>query len=98
PRARGSTGAAPGGRSDDHCFEAVRIIRRCRHGIGAKLAGREGEYMRLEKLPAAMAKRLAELECPEFTTTPWVKGKPLRERRPARLRASSRPTRSTRYC
>ena len=41
--------------------------------------------MRLEKLPAAMAKRLAELECPEFTTTPWVKGKPLRERRVARF-------------
>ena len=33
--------------------------------------------MRLEKLPAAMAKRLAELECPDFATTPWVEGKPL---------------------
>ena len=30
--------------------------------------------MRLEKLPAAMAKRLAELECPDFKTTPWVEG------------------------
>ena len=39
--------------------------------------------MRLEKLPAAMAKRLAELECPDFKTTPWVEGKPLNERRVA---------------
>ena len=39
--------------------------------------------MRLEKLPAAMAKRLAELECLNFTTTPWVEGKPLPERRVA---------------
>jgi D-proline reductase (dithiol) PrdB len=39
--------------------------------------------MRLEKLPAAMAKRLAELECPNFTTTPWVEGPPLGERRVA---------------
>jgi D-proline reductase (dithiol) PrdB len=39
--------------------------------------------MRLEKLPAAMAKRLAELECPNFTTTPWVEGPPLSERRVA---------------
>jgi D-proline reductase (dithiol) PrdB len=39
--------------------------------------------MRLEKLPAAMAQRLAELECPDFETTPWVEGKPLAERRVA---------------
>src|SRR3977135_1488633 len=39
--------------------------------------------MRLEKLPAAMATRLAELECPNFTTTPWVEGPPLAERRVA---------------
>ena len=39
--------------------------------------------MRLEKLPPAMAKRLAELECPDFKTTPWVEGPPLRERRVA---------------
>jgi D-proline reductase (dithiol) PrdB len=39
--------------------------------------------MRLEKLPAAMAKRLAELECPDFKTTPWVGGKKLSERRVA---------------
>jgi D-proline reductase (dithiol) PrdB len=39
--------------------------------------------MRLEKLPAAMAKRLSELECPDFTTTPWVEGPPLAERRVA---------------
>jgi D-proline reductase (dithiol) PrdB len=39
--------------------------------------------MRLERLPAAMAKRLAELECPDFTTTPWVAGRPLAERRVA---------------
>jgi len=39
--------------------------------------------MRLEKLPAAMATRLADLECPDFTTTPWVEGAPLHERRVA---------------
>lgn len=39
--------------------------------------------MRLEKLPAAMAKRLAELECPDFHTTPWVEGPSLSQRRVA---------------
>ncbi len=39
--------------------------------------------MRLGDLPAAMAKRLAELECPEFATRPWVAGPPLAERRVA---------------
>ncbi|HEX3883525.1 MAG TPA: glycine/sarcosine/betaine reductase selenoprotein B family protein [Stellaceae bacterium] len=39
--------------------------------------------MRLEKLPPAMAQRLAELECPDFKTSPWVSGPPLSERRVA---------------
>jgi D-proline reductase (dithiol) PrdB len=39
--------------------------------------------MRLEKLPAPMATRLAELECPNFATTPWVEGASLAERRVA---------------
>ena len=39
--------------------------------------------MRLEKLPLAMAMRLAELECPKFATTPWVDGPPLSKRRVA---------------
>jgi D-proline reductase (dithiol) PrdB len=39
--------------------------------------------MRLEKLPAEMAKRLSELECPDFKTMPWVEGPPLSERRVA---------------
>src|ERR1700749_34596 len=43
---------------------------------GAKMA-------RLTDLPAAQAKRYAELECPSFATTPWVEGKPLAERRVA---------------
>ena len=38
---------------------------------------------RLTDLPPAQAKRLAELECPEFTTRPWVKGPPLSRRRVA---------------
>src|SRR5947208_14757214 len=38
---------------------------------------------RLTDLPAARATRLAELECPEFATRPWVGGPPLRERRVA---------------
>ena len=39
--------------------------------------------MRLERLPAEMAKRLSELECPNFSTFPWIKGTPLSERRVA---------------
>jgi D-proline reductase (dithiol) PrdB len=30
-----------------------------------------------------MAKRLAELECPDFKTTPWVEGPPMAQRRVA---------------
>jgi D-proline reductase (dithiol) PrdB len=36
---------------------------------------------RLTDLPAGQAQRLAELECPDFTTRPWVKGSPLSQRR-----------------
>jgi D-proline reductase (dithiol) PrdB len=39
--------------------------------------------MRLEKLPSDYAKRLAEIECPDFKTTPWVEGRPLSKRRVA---------------
>ncbi len=38
---------------------------------------------RLTDLPPAQAKRLAELECPDFTTRPWVTGPPLSQRRVA---------------
>jgi len=38
---------------------------------------------RLTDLPAAQAKRLAELECPDFATRPWVSGSPLAQRRVA---------------
>jgi D-proline reductase (dithiol) PrdB len=38
---------------------------------------------RLTDLPAAMAQRLAATECPNFTTTPWVSGPPLPQRRVA---------------
>ncbi|HEX2216776.1 MAG TPA: glycine/sarcosine/betaine reductase selenoprotein B family protein [Xanthobacteraceae bacterium] len=38
---------------------------------------------RLADLPAGQAKRLAELECPDFATRPWVTGPPLSERRVA---------------
>jgi len=38
---------------------------------------------RLTDLPPATAKRYAELECPSFTTAPWVNGPPLAERRVA---------------
>ena len=40
---------------------------------------------RLRDLPPPIAKRYAELECPNFTTTPWVAGPPLSERRVAIL-------------
>jgi len=36
---------------------------------------------RLSDLPPAQAKRLAEVECPSFTTRPWVSGPPLSQRR-----------------
>ncbi len=38
---------------------------------------------RLTDLPPAQAKRLAELECPDFATRPWVAGPPLAARRVA---------------
>lgn len=38
---------------------------------------------RLSDLPPAQAKRLAEIECPTFTTRPWVSGPPLSDRRVA---------------
>jgi D-proline reductase (dithiol) PrdB len=41
------------------------------------------QLTRLTDLPPAMAKRLAELECPDFTTRPWVTGRALSQRRVA---------------
>jgi D-proline reductase (dithiol) PrdB len=38
---------------------------------------------RLTDLPPAQAKRLAELDCPNFTTRPWVTGSALSQRRVA---------------
>jgi len=38
---------------------------------------------RLTDLPPAQAQRLAELECPDFATRPWVAGPPLAQRRAA---------------
>jgi D-proline reductase (dithiol) PrdB len=38
---------------------------------------------RLTDLPPAQAKRLAELECPDFATRPFVSGPPLAQRRVA---------------
>ena len=38
---------------------------------------------RLTDLPPGQAKRLAELECPDFATRPWVAGPPLSQRRVA---------------
>ena len=38
---------------------------------------------RLSKLPPAQAKRLAELDCPEFATRPFVSGPALSQRRVA---------------
>jgi D-proline reductase (dithiol) PrdB len=38
---------------------------------------------RLTDLPPAQARRLAELECPEFATRPWVGGPALAQRRVA---------------
>lgn len=36
---------------------------------------------RLTDLPPAQAKRLAEVECPDFKNRPWIAGPPLAERR-----------------
>ena len=38
---------------------------------------------RLTDLPPAQAQRLAEVECPDFVTRPWVKGPALSQRRVA---------------
>ena len=38
---------------------------------------------RLTDLPPAQAKRLAELECPDFETRPWISGPALSQRRVA---------------
>jgi D-proline reductase (dithiol) PrdB len=38
---------------------------------------------RLTDLPPVQAKRLADLECPDFDTRPWVSGTPLSQRRVA---------------
>jgi len=38
---------------------------------------------RLSDLPPAQAQRLAELECPDFATRPWVAGPALAQRRVA---------------
>lgn len=38
---------------------------------------------RLTDLPPGQAKRLAELECPDFETRPWVSGPTLSQRRVA---------------
>jgi D-proline reductase (dithiol) PrdB len=39
--------------------------------------------MRLEKVSEEERKRLLSFKCPTFTTSPWVSGPPLRERRVA---------------
>jgi D-proline reductase (dithiol) PrdB len=44
---------------------------------------RRGVMTRLTDLPPAQAKRLAELECPDFATRPWVTGPALSQRRVA---------------
>ena len=54
---------------------------------------------RLTDLPAGQAKRLAELECPDFATRPWVGGPPLsnapgRDRLLGRAGACAAKTRS----
>jgi D-proline reductase (dithiol) PrdB len=43
----------------------------------------EVKPVRLTDLPAAQAKRLAEAECPNFETRPWVGGPPIAQRRVA---------------
>lgn len=42
---------------------------------------KEGFVTRLTDLPPAQAKRLAEVECPDFATRPWVSGPTLPQRR-----------------
>jgi D-proline reductase (dithiol) PrdB len=43
---------------------------------------------RLTDLPPAQAQRLAEVQCPDFTTRPWVSGPVLSQRRVAIVCAS----------
>src|SRR5689334_5618321 len=41
----------------------------------------ESGMVRLVDLPPAQGQRLAALDCPQFTTEPWVTGPPLAQRR-----------------
>jgi D-proline reductase (dithiol) PrdB len=60
----------------------TRRINAVSSGIWSK-AQEVGFMTRLTDLPPAQAKRLAELECPDFDTRPWVSGPPLSQRRVA---------------
>src|ERR1700722_10849979 len=61
------------------CFR--RTIRQCeKHDRGPPSQG-ETAVTRLSDLPPAQAKRLAEVECPKFATTPFVSGAQLSQRK-----------------
>src|SRR5258708_39490198 len=57
--------------------------RRDEDPIAARADARRGLVTRLTDLPSDQAKRLAELECPNFETQPWVTGPALSQRRVA---------------
>src|SRR5258708_11634131 len=57
--------------------------RRDEDPIAARADARRGLVTRLTDLPSDQAKRLAELECPNFETQPWVNGPALSRRRVA---------------
>jgi D-proline reductase (dithiol) PrdB len=54
----------------------IRTTRRDRAAIA-----RRGAVTRLTDLPAGQGQRLAEMECPDFQTRPWVTGPALSRRR-----------------
>ena len=71
---------SPTRRAGAPCFPRT-IRRRCEQNGGKRATRRETAVTRLSDLPPAQAKRLAELECPAFATTPFVSGPPLSQRK-----------------
>jgi D-proline reductase (dithiol) PrdB len=63
--------------------EHARRIHQPRRYDRDRPQSRRCAVTRLTDLPPAQAKRLAELECPDFATRPWVTGTALSQRRVA---------------
>src|SRR5439155_4032356 len=80
-----------GGLADGFYLREETVSLRSRRNLGwatnqrqrARSNLRREAVTRLTDLPPAQAQRLAELECPDFETRPWVTGPALSRRRVA---------------